>query len=45
MGCSPRGRKESDTTERLHFHDAEEKPSEELQELVNRGGDGTYEVN
>ena len=20
MGCSPRGRKESDTTERLHFH-------------------------
>ena len=20
MGCSPRGREESDTTERLHFH-------------------------
>ena len=20
MGCSPRGRKESDTTEQLHFH-------------------------
>ena len=20
MGCSPRGRKETDTTERLHFH-------------------------
>ena len=20
MGCGPRGRKESDTTERLHFH-------------------------
>ena len=20
VGCSPRGRKESDTTERLHFH-------------------------
>ena len=25
MGCSPRGHKESDTTEQLHFHPALEK--------------------